>query len=160
RPITRASSCHCFRRQLVDLEHVVAVNNYPGKPVSSGPACNIGVPRRAVECHLRCIEVVLADIDYRKIPYHSEIQSLVERAYVYSTVVEKSYCDLTALGQLRAQSCAGGHCEPRTHNAVGSHETMLRRIQVHATAASARTPGGSAKQFSHNIARWNSLSQR
>lgn len=84
RPVTGAGARHCFRRYLVNFEHIVAVYDYSRQPIRGRLAADIGISSCTVESHLGCLQVILTDIDDRKIPYCSEIQSFVERASIAS----------------------------------------------------------------------------
>ncbi len=84
----------------------------------------------------------------------------MKRATVHGTIAEKADNNSRFLLQLRAQTSSGGERNGRANNSVGAHESVFRRVHVHASAAPAGASCAFAPEFGENNTSRYSFSQR
>src|SRR5262249_24792329 len=159
RPTAGAGPRDRFAGDAVDFKHIVAVELKAGNAVHGAALADARIAAGVGEGHLGGEFVVLANEQYRQLPDAGHIQSFVESAVVDRAVAEESDCNTAGSQQLRAVAAAACLQYAWPDDAAGPHHADLRREQVHAAAAAARTAGGPAEQLGHELARRQSLAQ-
>src|SRR5215831_12594094 len=104
RTLPRSSPLHRAVCGLVDGKDVVAVDHDTGNTVTGSPCRDIAQRMRHGSRGLRRVHIVLADIDHRQFPGRRDVEALVERPGIRSTVAEKRYRDAALSLHLRRKS--------------------------------------------------------
>ena len=84
----------------------------------------------------------------------------MKRAVVHRAVAEERHRNAIGLEQLETVARASGLENAGPHNPACAHQTNLRREQMHAAAATARTAGLASVKFGEELAGVESLGQR
>ena len=105
------------------------------------------------------VEVVLADEDHRQLPYHGEVQRLVERADVSGAIAEEADRDVFVASVLRAPGGAAGDRQMRADDGVGAHHAVLLGGEVHRAALAAHQTVVALHQLAEDLLHRNAARQ-
>ena len=140
---------------LMNSDYILAINFHAQCAIGRCATRHTRVLGRTLKGHFRRVQVVLTDIHDRQVPHRTEVDCLVKRTTVDRTFPKKTDDHLALLAQLGAERGPGGQWNWGTHDSVRAHKPVLGRIHVHAPAASSRTAGRLAPEFSqYNVCRY------
>src|SRR5262245_33236490 len=150
RTLPRSSPLHRAVCGLVDGKDVVAVDHDTGNTVTDSPCRDIAQRMRHGSRGLRRVHIVLADIDHRQFPGRRDVEALVERPGIRSTVAEKRYRDAALSLHLRRKSGAGDNRYSARDHAVGAEHADVEIGDMHRATLAFAVAGLPAVQLRHH----------
>src|SRR5262249_2104043 len=150
RTLPRSSPLHRAVCGLVAGKDVVAVDHDTGNTVTGSPCRDIAQRMRHGSRGLRRVHIVLADIDHRQFPGRRDVEALVERPGIRSTVAEKRYRDAALSLHLRRKSGAGDNRYSARDNAVGAEHANVEISDMHRATLAFAVAGLPAVQLRHH----------
>ena len=135
----------------IDGQHVVAVDRDAGHRIrrrALGHAIDRG---RVLDRSGQAVLIVLAQIDHRQLPQRTDVQALVEDAFVGRAVAEESDADRAVAAHLVGQRRAGADADAGADDAVRAEDVEVEVGDVHRAAEAFAIAGDAPHQLGHHL---------
>ena len=147
RPLAPARAIGGGERGFRYSGEIIAVDNDARHRIGDGAGRDILDRGGARGRDRHAVEIVLADEHHGQLPDRSEIERLVEGAFVVGAVAEERHRDRAGFQPLGAERRADGDRQAAADNAVGAEIAAVRVGDVHRAAAPAAIAGLAAEKL-------------
>ena len=148
---------HDLAHLVVDLHHVVAVQNITGDAVAHGAVRDVLAAGGLLDIQGDGVLVVLAQEDHRQVIDGRHIDGLVERALVGGAVAEEHHGDGILVQVFLGQRGADGDGDAAAHDAVGAQHAHIHIRDMHGAALALAVAGLTSHQLGEHPAQIGAL---